>query len=195
MTRRSFRHARHVGLALVTIGVLQGNASAQTPAADLPVGDFSVGLAAAGTSCYRLKDGGPVCEGSYAGEIPGSRGCGIPDGCDLSYLGFVFSGARYFGERLAVVGEIGVFSPSESESGPSDKVFSPVIGPRVRLWRAFGQVLVGGQFHGVFPSGLVVQPGVGIDLGHVRLQADYPSFRPTPRLSGVRLRVALVVVF
>lgn len=192
MARHRFPAWRLLALAALSVGVLSGSARAQTPQ-DAPFGEFSIGLAAGGTSCYLLKDGGEVCRGSFAGEVPGSRGCGIPDGCEATYLGVVFSGARYFGDRFAVVGEVGVLSIVEL--APTDTVFSPVIGPRVRLWRVFGQVLVGSQFHGVFPSGLVVQPGIGIDLGHLRLQADYPRFRPVPELSGLRVRIAAVVPF
>jgi hypothetical protein len=78
---------------------------------------------------------------------------------------------------------------------PPDNASSLLIGPRLTTWRVFGQVLMGHQWHQVFPDGLVVQPGAGIDVWHVRMQVDYGYFEPIPRLSGVRYQVAYVARF
>ena len=119
--------------------------------------------------------------------------CFLSDGCEVAYGGVVMSLAHSVHERVAVVGEVAFYS--QIELSPTDSASSLVIGPRIRMGRVLGQVLIGRQWHPLFSDGLVVQPGAGIDVGGAlggRIQLDYAYFRPRPELSGFRFQGAFV---
>jgi hypothetical protein len=143
------------------------------------------------TSCYQLSSGGARCRGSFGGER--TTTCSLSGGCDQDYLGPVVSIAAYLHEHMALAGEVAMYHAVELS--PTDDHSSLLVGPRFKLGRAFGQVLIGRRWHSVFPDGLAIQPGGGIDIGGVmgtRLQVDYAWFGAVPELSGLRVHVAFV---
>jgi len=192
------RNAKHAGVLLVMCAaliVVPATVQAQTgTGTDSPSEDLSIGLAVYNSSCYQLQHGGPICRGSLAGE-PESN-CYLDDGCNVAYGGWVISIAHYVRERVAVVGEVAFYS--QIELTPSDGASSLTIGPRIKLGRLLGQVLIGRQWHELFSDGLLVQPGAGIDVGGrfgARFQADYAYFISRRDLSGPRFQVAFVAHF
>jgi len=170
-------------------------AQAQTGTrADAPGEDVSIGLAVYKTSCYQLRNGGPLCRGSLAGER--TSNCFLDEGCDVGYGGVVVSLAHYVGTRVAFAGEVAFYR--QIELTPSGGASSLAIGPRIKLGRLLGQVLIGRQWHELFSDGLLVQPGAGIDLGGrlgTRFQVDYAYFPSRPDLSGLRFQGAFVARF
>lgn len=188
-------NAKHAGVLLVTCAALivaNATAHAQTDRSDdAPSGDASIGLAAYNTSCYQLQNGGPICRGSLAGEQMST--CYLDDGCRVAYGGVVVTLAHYVRERVAIAGEVAFYR--QIELTPTNSASSLAIGPRIRLGRLLGQVLIGRQWHQLFSDGLLVQPGAAIDLGGKlgpRFQVDYTYFPSRPVLSGLRLHAAFV---
>jgi hypothetical protein len=98
--------------------------------ADTPAVEVSLGLALLHTSCYQLADGGPRCRGSFEGER--ATGCGLRDGCDLAYGGFVLSLASYVHRHIAIAGDVALYA--QVELSPTDQPSSLAVGPRVKVW-------------------------------------------------------------
>ena len=188
-------NSKHAGVLLVmcaTLIVATATAHAQTERSDAaPSEDASIGLAAYNTSCFQLQNGGPICRGSLAGEQLST--CYLDDGCRVAYGGVVVTLAHYVRERLAIAGEVAFYN--QIEMTPTDSASSLAIGPRIKLGRLLGQVLIGRKWHQLFSDGLLIQPGAAFDLGGklgARFQLDYTYFPSRPVLSGPRLQAAVV---
>jgi hypothetical protein len=153
--------------------------------------EVSVGVALVNTSCYELQGGGPICRGSLVAGV--ETNCYLQSGCKEAFLGTVVSMARNLNDWFAVAGEVGLYGSVELT--PGDQARSVMVGPKFKKWRFFGQILAGAESHEIFPSSLVIQPGVGIDLSasrRTRVEIDY-SYLPGNRdLSGPRILVGAV---
>jgi hypothetical protein len=161
------------------------------PNSSTSVVDVSVGGALVKTSCYELHGGGPICHGSFVAGV--DTHCNLQSGCKADFAGVVVSTALNVSDWFAVAGELGLYTLVELT--PGDQVRSLMVGPKFKKWRVFGQVMAGAQSHDIFQSGLVIQPGVGVDLGasrRTRVEIDY-SYLPGSRdLSGPRILVGAV---
>jgi hypothetical protein len=153
--------------------------------------EVSVGGALVNTSCYELQGGGPICRGSLVAGV--DTHCYLQSGCKEAFGGIVVSMARNLNDWFAVAGEVGLYGSVELT--PDDQARSLTVGPKFKKWRVFGQVLAGTESHRIFPSSLVIQPGVGIDLSasrRTRVEIDYSYLPGNPDLSGPRILVGAV---
>jgi hypothetical protein len=188
MASARFRTTGVAGGVVLALLAAPAAGYAQTAAHAVERGNLAIDATFQGPRCH--SEAATVCEQEIT----------FPD------TGFALAGAGRIAGRVWAASEIGGYALHLRTSPRTTSVASVAAGARVVLVQhddrpvnVFVQLLAGRVKSAVYPGGLVVLPGVGLDVAQgsvgLRLELDGAFVPHQPQLSGSRAVVGLVLRF